>query len=581
MEVKPRTLVLVLLVVGVLLAGIFRFGAAERAQQGPSLLRVDQQGDLYVVFNEKIFRLASNGVHENTYELQDLGVGELIGGMAFFRNGDLLLRTGNSVPNWYEQILIQLRVRQAERSTGVPGDRLARCNLVTLKCIPLKGFEQTFKRTFRIDIDADDNIFIADTGREALYWLDPEGHKLAEIGSGFRLPNQLVRNGGRIVVTNTNCTELTFIPLEGGAFAPEAEWSHLKVNVPEAKHTGEIWPMDLLRAGADWLALSQGPNMMFGDVFRFSEDGRYQARFGFRKEVDPVALAMLGSDVVVADYAGLRLLRFSERGEPRGELIVPEIASYADEVRAARARHARYQTILWALFAAALAAGFAVAIAGEVRRRRDRPPAEAAKGSQTTGRLPQHSERPAPADADIHWIGLGKSFQKQIKLLIALTLVVGLAVLSIIASRFDEVTAGLEAGFALLVLFASLLTLLLLPIGMLLMFRKFVRNLPVGVVREWVVLHDLSKKVAIGHGSDVGVAPNAIVIDDVSVPTGGRKLPMFDREEWARWVEPRLAHARRLNGLDMLLWSWRYQRTLTLLAIAALVLSLVALVFLR
>ena len=48
MEIKPHNAVLVLLVFGILLVGIFRFGAAETAQQGPSLLRVNQQGDFYV-----------------------------------------------------------------------------------------------------------------------------------------------------------------------------------------------------------------------------------------------------------------------------------------------------------------------------------------------------------------------------------------------------------------------------------------------------------------------------------------------------------------------------------------------------
>jgi hypothetical protein len=69
MEVKPRNVFLVLLVFGILLVGVFRFGAAERAQQGPSLLRVNQQGDLYVVFNEKLFRLYADGSHAETHKL--------------------------------------------------------------------------------------------------------------------------------------------------------------------------------------------------------------------------------------------------------------------------------------------------------------------------------------------------------------------------------------------------------------------------------------------------------------------------------------------------------------------------------
>ena len=106
MTIKPWAVLLTIVVFGGLLAGIFWAGAQERAQQGPSFLRVGQQGDLHVVFHEKIFRLSPAGRYLNTYSLRDLGVGEMIGGLDFFRNGDVLLRSGDSVPNLYEQILI-------------------------------------------------------------------------------------------------------------------------------------------------------------------------------------------------------------------------------------------------------------------------------------------------------------------------------------------------------------------------------------------------------------------------------------------------------------------------------------------
>jgi hypothetical protein len=576
MEVKPRNVVLVLLVFGILLGGIFRFGAAERAQQGPSLLRVNQQGDLYVVFNEKLFRLYADGSHAETHDLQELGVGELIGGIAFFRNGDLLLRSGDSTPNWYEQLLVQLRMRQPEQRMGTPGDRLTRCNLATLVCVPLKGFEQTFKRTFRVDIDAADNIFIADTGREALYWLDPDGYRLSEVGSGFRLPNQLTRDGDRIVVTNTNRNELTFIPLAKGNFAPAGDWSHVKVNVPEAKKTGEIWPMDLLKVGSDWLVLSQGHNMMFGDVFRFAEDGRYEAKFNLPDEVDPLGLAMLGEEVVVTDYAGLRLLRFSENGEARGELIVPEIASYAESVRAARAHYARLQILLWAVFAGALVFGFAVAINGELKRQRESSAAQSAERVQ--GASFSESERPAPDDPDIHWVPLSKAFLRQLKLLYLVMTVIPLGGLLLFIPFLDKLTEKSGSGLLIAGLCAILITFTFVLV---LVFRKTMRNIGVGVVREWVLLRSASNKVAVGRGAEIGIAANAIIIGAVSVPTGGRKMSTFEPEEWAEWVEPRLIHARKFTAFDMIRWSWKHQRAINLVGIGVAVLLLAALPWLN
>ncbi len=567
MEIKPRDVVLVLLVFGILLVGIFRFGAAERAQQGPSLLRVNQQGDLYVVFNEKLFRLYADGTHADTHDLKELGVGELIGGIAFFRNGDLLLRSGDSTPNWYEQLLIQVRMRQPERPKGTPGDRLTRCNLATLVCVPLKGFEQTFKRTFRIDIDANDNIFIADTGREAVYWLDSEGYAIAELRSGFRLPNQLTRDGDRIVVANTNRNELTFIPLAKGKFAPVGDWSHVKVNVSETKNTGEIWPMDLLKVGSDWLVLSQGHNMMFGDVFRFAEDGSYQTKFNLPDEVDPLGLATLGDEVVVTDYAGLRLLRFSDNGEARGELIVPEIMNYAESVRAARAHYARLQILLWGVFAGALVFGFAIAISGELKRQRNSSTDRSAE--RLRGASFSESERPTPDDPGIHWIPLSQSYRRQSKLLLIVMIVIPLGGLLLFIPFLDELTENPGSGPVLAGLYALLIAFTIVAV---LVLRKSMRNIGVGVVREWIVLRSLSNKVAVGRGSDIGLSSNAIVVADVFVPTGGRKMPTFAPEEWTEWVEPRLTHARKLGAFDMIRWSWKHQRTSNMVAIGAFVL---------
>jgi hypothetical protein len=571
MTIKPWAVLLTIVVFGGLLAGIFWAGAQERAQQGPSFLRVDQQGDLHVVFHEKIFRLSPAGRYLNTYSLRDLGVGEMIGGLDFFRNGDVLLRSGDSVPNLYEQILIQLRIRQPESESGTSGDRLVRCDLDEMTCQPLAGFAQTFKRSFRIAIDSDDNIFIADTGREALYWLDSGGRKIAGIGSGFRLPNQLLRDDGRIVVTNTNRHELTFVPLKKEGFEPESSWHRLKVNTPEARQTRETWPMDLLKVGDEWLVLSQGGNMAFGDVFRFAEDGSYRSRFNLPDEVDPLAIAKLEGDVVVADYAGFRLLRYGDQGEPRGELAVPEIVRYATEVRAARDRFALYQTALWILFATSLVAGFAVAIVDEIKRQRNRGALEAERRSQAQARPVQQTPRPPPDDPDIHWIGTADSVRRH---LLTAFLLIGAGGLLMVIAVMRLVSREVADG-PFFVLFFSLLILGVPLVVALVIVRKMLVTIRIGVLREWLIVCDWRRRVAIGRGDEIVRTPTAISIEGVAVPLGrGKYTMLFDREEWSQWIEPRLANARILTGMEMLTWNWKYQRSQILAAVAALLVLL-------
>jgi hypothetical protein len=532
---------------------------------------VNQQGELHVVFHENIFRLSPAGRYLNTYSLRDLGVGEMIGGLDFFRNGDVLLRSGDSVPNLYEQLLIQLRIRQPENDSGTSGDRLVRCDLDEMTCQPLAGFAQTFKRSFRIAIDADDNIFIADTGREALYWLDSGGRKIAEIRSGFRLPNQLVRDDDRIVVANTNRHELTFVPLKKEGFEPESSWRHLKVNTPEARQTRETWPMDLLKAGDEWLVLSQGGNMAFGDVFRFAEDGSYRSRFNLPDEVDPLAIARLEGDVVVADYAGFRLLLYDDQGEPRGELVVPEIARYATEVRATRDRFALYQAVLWILFATSLVAGFAVAIVDEIKRQRNRRALEAERRSQARARPVQETPRPSPDDPDIHWIGTADSVRRH---LLTAFLIIGAGGLLMVIAVMRLVSREIPDGL-FFVLFFSLL-ILGVPLAVaLVIVRRMLVTIRIGVLREWLIVCDWRRRVAIGRGDEIVRTPTSIAIEGVAVPLGrGKYTMLFDREEWSQWIEPRLTGARILTGMEMLTWNWKYQRSQMLVAIAALLVLL-------
>jgi len=558
MNIKPWVAVLAIMVFGTLLAGIFWTSGEERAQQGPTFLRSDQQGDLYVVFHENIFRLSPNGQHLRSYRLDDLGVGKTIGGLDFFRNGEVLLRTGSSVPNLYEQILIQLRIRQPASAPGTPGDRLSRCNLDVINCAPLAGFTETFKRTFRVAIDANDNVFISDTGRESVYWLDSGGHTIAEIRSGFRLPNQLVRDGDRIVVTNTNRHELTFIPLTTTGFAPETRWHHLKVNTAEARRTRETWPMDLLKVGDEWLVLSQGSNMAFGDVFRFSEDGRYRTRFNLPAEVDPTAIAKLGSDVIVVDYAGMRLLRYSDEGLPRGELVVPEIARYAAEVRAESARYALYQSLLWILFAAFLVAGFAAAIVTDLKYQRDQRASKIANRPRDRSRPVPETPRPTANDPDIHWIGTAASAQRRLLIVCILFGAGG----SLIVAAMMSLISRESHGESYLILFFPMFFLAIALVMTFIIGRKLLRTVRIGVLREWLIVCDWRKRVAIGRGDDIVLTSNAIAIESVSLPLGhGKHMMLFDRGEWAQWVEPRLTDAQNLTGMEILTWNWKHQRS--------------------
>ncbi len=49
---------------------------------------------------------------------------------------------------------------------------------------------------------------------------------------------------------------------------------------------------------------------------------------------------------------------------------------------------------------------------------------------------------------------------------------------------------------------------------------------------------------------------------------------MFDQGEWNQWTEPRLSVARKLTGIEILKWNWKYQRAHIVAGLAAVVILL-------
>jgi hypothetical protein len=326
-----------------------------------------------------------------------------------------------------------------------------------------------------------------------------------------------------------------------------------------------------LKVGDDWLVLSQGRDMAFGDVFRFAEDGSYRTRFNLPAEVDPLAIARLGTDVIVADYAGLRLLRYGDQGQARGELAVPEISRYAVEVRAARDRFALYQSALWILFVVALAAGFAIAIAGELKHRRDQKSAELQARSQVRLRPVKDTPRPSANDPDIHWIGAAESMQRRL-LFVCLLIGAGgpLAYMAVMHLIFGDARGGLS-----FIVFAPVFILVIASTLAFAIGRKMLANLRIGALHEWLLVRNWRNRIAIGRGDEIVLAPGAIAIEGVAVPLGrGKNMMMFDPEEWNQWIEPRLSVARKLTGIEILQWNWKYQRIHIVTGLAAVLILL-------
>lgn len=374
MKVDPKWLVLILLIFGGLLSLQYWAGAQWRSQQAPDLLATDHQGNLYIGVHSKILRYSPAGEFIDQRDLMQIGVETRIGGLAFFPNGDLLMVPKNYEPSFLQKFLISYRITASARGifSGQTG-RLSRCQWETMACTPLPELTRTFGDAFWADIDADENIFLADTSQHQIFWLDKDGRELDSFGSSSALqfPNQIQRHGNQLLIANCNDNSLSILKLENNKFSPVITRFPLIDERLPVKHK---WPIGVIKVDDDYMVLAKGSNLMYGSIVKMDAAGKIEEVFSGELNnqkplADFITLAWFNGELLAADFASLSIKRLSKFGELKGEFESPEfiaaVEEYRKDMRFYKTLERYFSWVFWSL----LVAGFAVALYLEKRHK--------------------------------------------------------------------------------------------------------------------------------------------------------------------------------------------------------------------
>lgn len=374
MRVDVKWMIVVLAIFGGLLFAQYWAGSQWRSKQGPDLLATDQQGNLYIGLHSKILRYSPSGKYLDQRDLMQMGVKSRIGGIAFFPNGDLLMVPQNYQPSFLQRLLIQYRITAPIRSSvqGMSG-RLSRCAWETMSCTPLPELTRQFSGAFWVDIDADENIFLADTSGHQLFWLDKEGKEIDRLSglSSLQFPNQIKRQGNKLWIANCNDNSLSSISLQQHKFAQTLERFSLIDSRLPAK---DRWPIGVVIAEDDYLVLAKGGNLMYGSIVRMDSAGKIEDVFMDATEsnnvaADFIALAWFNGEVLAADYASLSIKRFSKYGAFNGQFDAPEFIEIAAVYRHQLAQYQQWERYFSLLFWLLLVLGIALALYLERRHK--------------------------------------------------------------------------------------------------------------------------------------------------------------------------------------------------------------------
>lgn len=341
-EVHPVVAALVLLLAAVALA-IWTWGSDMAAGfGGPAELVTAPNGHHFVQIRNQLIEHDADGAYLRTHDLEKLDVEVLLGGIAFFANGDLLMRRGPDPRSFFDNL--RAFQRQTNQNTLTPetgNSGLFRCNLEALACTRFGSPGIDFKAAFGVHIDRETgDVYIADTTRHRVRKYSAEGHELAEPATGFEFPNQVRLHEGQLLVADTNNHVIRKLDPRTAQFGTILA-SHLVVPAA-AKSEERQWPSHFARVGEEWWVNVMKTAMDEGGLYVFDDDWDYLRTVTLPPQADPITILPLDDEVWVSDWNNDRVMRFRPGGERLPDLESPGLETVLSASRVERQRYRLY-----------------------------------------------------------------------------------------------------------------------------------------------------------------------------------------------------------------------------------------------
>ena len=314
-EVHPAVVAVVLFMAAVGVA-VWMWGSGVAASfGGPAELSTDPHGHRFVQIQNYLVEHDADGVYLETHDLQQLGVEVLLGGHAFFSDGDILLRRGPDQRSFLDNI--RAYARETNRTSILPESAesgLFRCSLESLACTRFGKEGIDFKAAYSVFIDWEsDEVYISDTTRHLLRKYSSDGAEQAAPGRGFKFPNQLLLHDGQLLVADTNHHVIRSVESRSSEFAQFID--AYDVMPASAKAAQQTWPSHFARVGEQWWVNNMQAGMNLGGIYVFDNEWEFIRRIELPNDADPISILAGGDSVWVSDWNSDAVRRFSTAGE--------------------------------------------------------------------------------------------------------------------------------------------------------------------------------------------------------------------------------------------------------------------------
>lgn len=499
----------------------------------PSLMQPHPDGGVAILVGTSLYHLSQESRLVDRVDLGAFGIARMVGDFAYFANGDLLVRAGPAESDLTANLKVFARAENTNYQAAPEGNALSRCSVAKGTCSRFSSQLPALDRTFRLHIDwSDDRVYLADTSRDRVMVFTGSGELLAG-EDGFKFPNQLRRYDDRLWVADTNHNGIRELIADKGSLTMPGEL-HRTVEQEDW-----CWPNAFVRVGDRWWVNIMLSGMRDGKVLIYDRNWNRVKLVDLPEGADPVALELLGGEILVSDLANIAIYRFTRDGVRLPDLDVQELT---EVLAASRQQAHRYQGLGYLTLGVgglAWAAVFAVAV---IRQKKG------ARAAEPTGKGDSESEGP-PSNADIPRQGLVFTVNEELRRMSKLSWVLGPFLVAIPLWLFVRQGGGTIA----LAIVMALMLLAALPMMVVLSRWTKVR---ITMYPDRLVVHDHRGQKHEGLYRSLPWSNSAVLVKGQVVPireSGGREMfPGF-----AKAIRPLLHERNTVGGMAMTAHAWR------------------------
>ncbi len=322
-------------------------------------------GELVFQYDNRLVFVDDQGQMLRQIRATEFGEQKFIGDFGFLSSGELLLALGNKPESIQGKLQIFARAEQGSSAPATTTEAgLYACQLQPISCRRFSRVLPPLTNSFRLWVNSEDQVYLADTTGHQIFWLNADG-KLLGKASGFRYPNQLQQFKQSLVVADTNHHSLKLLFLNADRFGELQQKIPVKLNGA----TGYSWPVNMVEAESIFWTLVGDNNLSYARLARYSSTGVFIDELPLPAGADAISLVKFNHQVLVLDAAQPAIYQFDLAGKSRGDWTIPALVQEWQQVSSAATSYLRLQrNCIW-VFAIVLVIGFGFAL---LQARRDK-----------------------------------------------------------------------------------------------------------------------------------------------------------------------------------------------------------------